>query len=132
VCDHITHDHAHDHPHPHPHAHGHDHGSLESYDHVRGGPPVLDIGGDIGAMVATMTPETAGLELHLRSEHHPPVSVHTGVWERHLGDRTVTAGVFCELVEGTYWVLDGAGTPLHPVEITGGELTTIDLREFRF
>ena len=83
MCDHTTHDHAHDHPHPHPHAHGHDHGSLESYElHVRGGPPVLDIGGDIGAMVATMTPETAGLELHLRSEHHPPVSVHTGVWER--------------------------------------------------
>ena len=37
-----------------------------------------------------------------------------------------------ELVEGTYWVLDGAGTPIRPVEITGGELATIDLREFRF
>jgi hypothetical protein len=130
VCDHTNHDHAHDHPHP--HAHGHDHGSLESYDHVRGGPPVLDIGGDIGAMVATMTPETAGLELHLRSEHHPPVSVHTGVWERHLGDRIVTAAVFCELVEGTYWVLDATGADVHPVEITGGELATIDLRHLRF
>ena len=122
MCDHPTHDHAH----PHPHPHGPDHGP------VRGGPPVLDIGGDIGALVATMTSETAGLELHLRSEHHPPVSVHTGVWDRHLGDRTVTAAVFCELVEGTYWVLDAAGTQIRRVEITGGELATIDLCEFRF
>jgi len=119
------HDHGHDHDHGHPHAH-------ESYDHVRGGPPVLDIGGDIGAMVATMNPETVGIEVYLRSENDPPVSVHTAVWERHLGDRNVTAAVFCELVEGAYWVLDGAGTPVHRVEITGGELATVDLRDFRF
>jgi hypothetical protein len=129
-----THSHPHDHPHPHghPHAHEHEHATTESYEHVRGGPPVLDIGGEIGAMVATMSPQTVGHELHLRSEHHPPVSVHTGVWDRQLGDRTVTAAVFCELVEGTYWVLDATGADVHPVEITGGELATIDLRHLRF
>jgi hypothetical protein len=129
-----THSHPHDHPHPHghPHAHEHEHATTESYEHVRGGPPVLDIGGEIGAMVATMSPQTAGRELHLQSEHHPPVSVHTGVWDRRLGDRTVTAAVFCELVEGTYWVLDAVGTPVHPVRITGGDLTTLDLRELPF
>ena len=114
--------------HEHSHGHSHGHGGFA----VRGGPPVLDIGGDVGAMVATMAPGAAGVEVHLRSEHHPPVSVHTGVWERHLGDRTVTAAVFCELVEGAYWVLDGAGAPVHRVEVTGGELTTVDLRELRF
>ena len=123
-----THQHFHRHSH---HDHGHPH-AHESYDHVRGGPPVLDIGGDIGAMMATMAPATVGLEIHLRSEHDPPVSVHTGVWERDLGDHTVTAAVFCELVEGAYWVLDGTGTPVHRVEITGGELATVDLRQFRF
>lgn len=93
---------------------------------------MLDIGGDIGAMVATMNPETAGVEVYLRSEKNPPASVHTAVWERHLGGRTVTAAVFCELAEGPYWVLDRDGIPVHRVEITGGELTTVDLREFRF
>ena len=38
----------------------------------------------------------------------------------------------CELVEGSYWVLDGTGTPVQRVEITGGTLTTIDLRPYRF
>jgi hypothetical protein len=119
--------------HPYRHAHQSDR-SHESHEWpaVRGGPPMLDIGGDVGAMVATMAPATAGREIHLRSEHDPPVSVHTGVWERALGDRTVTAAVFCELAEGAYWVLDGTGTPVHRVDITGGELTTVDLRQFRF
>lgn len=114
------------------HPHPHEHTTTESYEHVRGGPPVLDIGGEIGAMVATMSPQAAGRELHLRSEHHPPVSAHSGVWDRQLGDRTVTAAVFCELVEGIYWVLDASGAPVHPVEITGGHLTTIDLSQLRF
>jgi hypothetical protein len=122
---------AHHHPHGHSHHSHHEHHEHE-WPAVRGGPPVLDIGGDVGAMVATMAPATVGLEIHLRSEHDPPVSVHTGVWERDLGDRTVTAAVFCELVEGAYWVLDGTGTPVHRVEVTGGELSTVDLRQFRF
>jgi hypothetical protein len=93
---------------------------------------MLDIGGDVGAMVATMSPDAAGLEVHLRSALEPAVTIHTGVWERHVGDRTVTAAVFCELVEGIYWVLDGTGMPVRRVEITGGQLTTVDLHAVRF
>jgi hypothetical protein len=121
--------------HVHEHADGHvhadadaGHGPLESYDHVQGGAPVIDIGGDIGALVATVDPETVGTELHLRSEHEPPLSVHTGVWRRALGSTTVTAAVFAELLEGRYWVLDDAGRPVTAVTVTGGELAEIDLR----
>lgn len=128
----MVHDHGHDHSdghdHDHDHSHGHDHGPLESYDHVQGGAPVIDIGGDIGAMVAMMDPGAVGTELHLRSEHDPPISIHTGVWERRQGPATVAAAVFAELLEGTYWVLDGAGNDVRRVEITGGELEQIDLR----
>ena len=98
---------------------------------VRGGPPVLDIGGDIGAMVALMDPADAGTELFLRSDdpdHEPPLHVHTGVWTRPHGDAAVTAAVFPELVAGRYVVLDGEGHPVRPVVIGGGELTEIDLR----
>ena len=64
--------------HPHPHPAGHDHHrqhAPESYPHVRGGPTVLDIGGDVGALIAMMDPDTAGTELHLRSEHQPPIDL---------------------------------------------------------
>ena len=95
---------------------------------VRGGPPVLDIGGESGAMVVLMEPATAGSELHLRSEHEPPLAVHTGVWTRPHGAATVTAAVYPELVAGRYWVLDAAGHDVRPVVIEGGALTEIDLR----
>lgn len=103
--------------------------ATRHHDHtVRGGPPVLDIGGDIGAMVVRMDPATAGTELHLRSEHEPPVAVHTGVWTRPHGTAMVTAAVFAELLAGRYWVLDPDGHGGRQVVIAGGELTDIDLR----
>ena len=107
--------------------HLHDHVSAETYPHVHGGPPVLDIGCDIGALVATMDPAAAGTELHLRSEHEPPISIHTGVWHR-AGQDQLTAAVFAELREGTYRVLAPGGGPPVSVDIVGGALTTVDLR----
>jgi hypothetical protein len=103
-------------------------GSAESSARVHGGPPVLDIGGNIGALVATMDPDMAGTELHLRSEHQLPIDIHTGVWHRSVNGTTTTAAVFAELIEGTYWVLDPTGTAIRPVTIRGGELAGIDLR----
>ena len=122
------------HPHPHDHHGQHEEqpaGSPlggEPYPHVRGGPPVLDIGGDIGALLVTMNPDTAGTELHLRSEHQPPIRIHTGIWHRTNGDRQVTTAVFAELPQGAYWVLDSTGTDLRRVTIRGGALTRLDLR----
>jgi hypothetical protein len=109
------------------HTHPHEHVSAETYPHVHGGPPVLDIGGDVGALVATMEPAAAGTELHLRSEHEPPISIHTGVWHR-AGQDQPTAAVFAELREGTYHVLAPGGGTLASVDIVGGALTTVDLR----
>ncbi len=117
--------HSSDHAHDRAHIHG---GPVESYAHVQGGPTVLDIGGDIGAMIVTMKAETAGTELHLRSEHEPPITIHTGVWRRGFGEQVSTTAVFAELVEGRYWVLDSSGADLRQVEIRGGALTSIDLR----
>jgi hypothetical protein len=115
----------------HTHADGavHQHHGPELYPHVQGGPTVLDIGGDIGAMLVTMNPAAAGSELHLRSEHEPPIEIHTGVWHRQAGQRVVTTAVFAELVQGNYWVLDDNAVAVRRVEIIGGELTTIDLSD---
>jgi hypothetical protein len=118
-------------PAPHHHQRGehiHEHGPSESYAHVQGGPTVLDIGGDIGAMIVTLHPEAAGSELHLRS-HEASIRVHTGVWRRGFGERVSTTAVFAELREGRYWVLDASGADLRQVEIRGGMLTSIDLTD---
>ena len=103
--------------------HGHHH-----HHDVHGGPPVLDIGGDIGAMVVTLDREALGSELFLRAEGDGAASVHTGVWERHVAEGHVTAALFPELREGAYWVLDGGGGDVCRVEVAGGRLTTLDLR----
>ncbi len=110
-----------------------DGGAGESAYHVHGGPVVLDIGGDIGAMLVTLDPSildssTTGRELHLRSLHQPPINIHTGIWPRDVPGGRVVAAVFPELVEGGYWVLDETGTAVRRVEIRGGALTSIDLR----
>lgn len=114
------HGHGHDH-HPHTHA------PLESITHVHGGAPVLDIGGDVGALNVVLDDESAGTELFLRTADSD-VSVHTGVWTRHVGRTHVTTALFCELLEGTYWVLDADGRDVRRVEVSGGELAELDLR----
>ena len=117
----MTGTHTHDHG---PHLHLH----PESYPHVHGGPVVLDIGGDIGALIARTDDAALGTEIHLRSEDRPTADVHTGVWERTVSAGRVTAAVFAELLEGWYWVLDDRGRDVRRVEVRGGQLTTLDLR----
>ncbi len=94
---------------------------------AHGGAPVLDIGGDVGALNVVLDDGAAGGELYLRSDD-PAFSIHTGVWTRHLGGGHVTTALFCQLVEGTYWVLDADGEDLRAVEVTGGQLAELDLR----
>ena len=89
---------------------------------------MLDIGADIGALVATMDHGTAGTELFVRPHHDPTTTVHTGVWDRDLDGEEVTAAVFPELAAGTYDILDGSGGTVDTVEIRGGEVTTVLLR----
>jgi len=121
-------DHAHDHHHGPGHDHEHDH-PLESITHVHGGASALDIGGNIGALVVLMDESALGTELFLRSVDDADFSVHTGVWKRDMGTGHVVAALFCELVSGTYWVLDTNGGDVCSVHIDGGSLSELDLRD---
>ncbi len=95
---------------------------------VGAGPAVLDIGGDIGALVATMDDGAAGIELFLRPDHDPTITVHTGVWERPVAGGLTTVAVFPALLAGTYHVLDERGMPVRTVDVDGGKVLSIDLR----
>ena len=106
--------------------HTHPHGPLETIDHVHGGAPAIDIGGDIGALAVLLDPTAAGTELHLRADGAAGSTVHTGVWRRNQG--ALTAALFPSLTGGTYWVLDDDGSDLVAVSVGGGEVMTLDLR----
>ena len=135
----VRHDHDHDHddldPHDHPGGHGHD--DLDPHDHPgghgheagvppAGGPVVVDIGGDVGALVVHVDASRVGQELHVRRPGEA-ATTHTGIWERRLGSRAVVVAVFPALVEGGYAVLDRAGEAVLDVEIIGGEVREITL-----
>ena len=125
ATDHI-HIHVHGHEHTHEHDGGHEH-APEAGLPPQGGPVVVDIGGDVGALIVHLDRDLLGTELHLRQDGWDH-TVHTGVWDRPLGDRSVTVAVYPALVEGSYQVLDRAGAVRRTVGIEGGRVAELDLR----
>jgi hypothetical protein len=110
----------HHHPHPAPEAPYVDAGPTE-------GPAealVLDIGGNVGALVLYADEVCLGLEIDLtpvgapRSHH-----MHTMIRRRRAVDREFIAGVYPELDEGTYTVWGIDDRPLGEVTITGGRVS---------
>jgi hypothetical protein len=102
------------------------------------GAVMLDIGGDVGALVVTMPSSMVGAEVEIaptgqvRHEHpHGHDHGHGHGHRPHVAvvDRPVAAGsqpslVFPELVEGSYELFDkGADHVLLTAEITGGQVT---------
>jgi hypothetical protein len=88
--------------------------SAEDNGYAGQGPVLLDIGGDIGALIVTMPSRLDGTEIeirpvgagdhpvgdaHGRAHHHWP---HVGVVGRPIGNRIVHSAVFGELTEGEY------------------------------
>jgi len=122
---------AHDHPHVHgagarvEHGPGH---PPEAGVPPAGGPVVVDIGDDVGALVVATDPAWVGRELHVRRDGEVRTT-HTGVWERRRGDQRGAVAVFPQLVEGRYELLDGAGEPMLALTVEGGRITELDLRQ---
>jgi hypothetical protein len=93
----------------------------------RSGPPdalVLDIGGDVGALIIYADEACLGSEIDLtpvgaRQSH----LIHTMVRRRRATNRDIIAGLFPELREGRYtvWGLDGG--PIGEVTIVGGQIS---------
>jgi hypothetical protein len=109
---------SHDHPdHAHP---------LESITHVHGGAVVLDIGGSVGALHVVVDEEWLGHELFLTTDD-PAFTAHTGVWLRHHGGEHVVSALFAELEAGAYRIISADGDVAATVEVTGGEVTDVDL-----
>ena len=94
------------------------------------GPPeavVLDIGGDIGALIIHATESCVGREVDLTPVGAPQShDVHTMVRRRRLLGRDAFAGVYPALAEGRYTVWGDDG-PLGEVEVKGGAVAEFDV-----
>lgn len=105
------------------------------------GSVMLDIGGDVGALVVTMPAELEGVEVEIRPvgagagrhdhghghghghSHHP----HVAVVSRPVGDGHVPSLVFPELTEGRYELYEKETDDVRlTVAVVGGEVATAD------
>lgn len=105
--------------------------------HAGQGSVLLDIGGDVGALVVAMPPAMLGVEIEIapagsRVEHHHGHDhdhehghrAHVAVVDRPVGGATVPSLVFPELVEGCYELFDKGGDEvLMSTTVSGGEVT---------
>ena len=87
----------------------------------RDGSVVLDIGGDIGAIVLHVPAAFADEELEIRRLDPSGPRTHTAVRERRVGRTSAYAAVYPALAAGTYRI-DRLGCS---VVVTGGEVTEL-------
>jgi hypothetical protein len=121
---------AHAHPHERVHngVHDHVHPVREEPAQDVGANPVLDIGGDVGALVVVLAGQTPSGELEACPITDPAARFHTGVHRRGEGDLAAWTAVFPAVVQGHYHLLQHDGAPMAAVAVTGGQVETIDLR----
>jgi hypothetical protein len=106
--------------------HGHTHPHEEN-PHAGQGSVLLDIGGDVGALIVTMPASLLGEEVEVMAAHEPAGHhrPHVAVVDRPVagGDR-IPSLVFSELLEGTYGLVPKGTDDVHlTVEVRGGEVT---------
>jgi hypothetical protein len=95
--------------------------------HAGQGAVLLDIGGDVGALVVTMPASMLGDEVEVVTSadspgHHRP---HVAVVPRPTPGGAVPSLVFPELVEGSYALVPkGTDDVRLRVDVHGGEVTT--------
>jgi len=113
--------------------------------HAGQGSVLLDIGGDIGALVVTMPSSMAGVEIEIAPKSSGQVAqghehqhehehghahghrAHVAVVNRPTAEGAVPSLVFPELVEGSYQLFDkGQDAVLLTADIVGGRVTFLD------
>jgi hypothetical protein len=111
------------------HEHAHQHGIAHTHEPApKGGPVVMDIGGDIGGLIVRLDDSLEGTELPIEFAEDPKRDIHTGVWRRSLGGETVVVAVYPELREGSYRIHAGERHAGAQLQITGGRVAELDLR----
>jgi hypothetical protein len=123
----------HSHAHSHSHVHDHDHSQEtpgENYA-ARRHPEavVLDIGGDLGALILHTDAEMVGVEVEISATGQDDRRTHKDVLEREINGRPAYTAVFDKVRQGSYtlWVEDVARA--RDVLVTGGAISELDWSE---
>jgi hypothetical protein len=94
-----------------------------------GGPLLLDIGGDVGAVIVRLDDDLDGTELRILALDDPDwdPTTHTGVWRRAIGGGSIVVAVYPTLQNGRYRITlpNGRTTDL---AVNGSHVTNLDLR----
>jgi hypothetical protein len=117
---------SHGHSHGHSHGQSHDHAHAEN-PHAGQGAVLLDIGGDVGALVVTMPASSIGEEFEILGAHLPTGAhrPHVAVVDRPVAGGSIPSLVFPELVEGSYALVPkGTDDVRLRADVRGGQVTT--------
>ncbi len=117
--------HSHDgHTHDHTHS-GHHHHEA---DELRVQPVVLDLGGEIGALIVHTGEDRLGAEIEISPAGDDGNRQHKQVLRRLLGPQRATVLVYDNLSEGEYTLWLDEAEPLRGVRVEGGRVAELDLR----
>jgi hypothetical protein len=100
---------------------GESHSARAHPEHV-----VLEIGGELGALVVYTDPELHGREIEISRRGEDDRRSHKDVLERSGGGRPAFAAVFDRIAEGTYTLWVGGSARERDVAIQGGTVTELD------
>lgn len=89
---------------------------------------MLDIGGDVGAIIVRLPDDTPSGELMACRRGRPASHFHTGVHLRTVDGGEAWVAVFPEVVAGEYSLLTDDGEEHTSFEVTGGQVTSLDVR----
>jgi hypothetical protein len=112
----------------HSHDHRHSHETSEENQAARRHPEhvVLDIGGDIGALIVHTGAEMLGVEVEISPAGQDERRSHKDVLEREINGRPAYTAVFDNIREGAYtlWINDVARE--RDVVVRGGAISELD------
>lgn len=102
---------------------GHETGRHETAGHMTGptgpGSVILELGGDVGALILETPPDLAGREIEISTRANP-ARTHSLVRQRRGRDGTSHAAVYPGLPAADYIIWRDDGTPAGTVTIRGG------------
>jgi hypothetical protein len=88
---------------------------------------VLDIGGDIGALMITTGPGLDEAEIEISPGTDPSATrTHNQVHVRRSGDRVAYTAVYPAVPAGEYTVWHLDGSPYAQISVRGGEVSLLD------
>jgi hypothetical protein len=100
----------------------------EHVDLVAAGDAILDIGGDIGALILYTDQDLLGHEIEVSREGEDEGRTHTAIRARGGPDHPTYAGIYPALSQGTYRIWTAAPDVQTRVVIVGGQVSEVDWR----